>query len=146
MAWFIPYAAARAQAFFSPAYGETADSVPSPFALNYAAQTTTALRTELGARIERTFGIANGETLSLRARAAWAHDFGASPYMIAALQSIPSATFTVQGAAAARDSVLLSAGAELGFANGFALGGSFDSEFAENSQTYSGTGRLSYHW
>ena len=52
----------------------------------------------------------------------------------------------MEGAAGNPDSVLLSAGAEIGFANGFALAGSFDSEFAENSQTYAGTGRVSYRW
>lgn len=145
MAWLIPYAAARAQEFFTPAYSETATGT-SGLGLNYAAQTTTALCTELGARIERTIALADAARLTLRARAAWAHDYGSAPYVTAAFESVPGAPFRVAGAAPARDSVLLSAGAELGFGNGFAIAGLFDSVFSANSEMYSGTGRVSYRW
>ena len=46
---FIPYAAFQMQAFYTPAYSETAASGSSQFALAYDAQTTTVTRTELGA-------------------------------------------------------------------------------------------------
>jgi uncharacterized protein with beta-barrel porin domain len=52
----------------------------------------------------------------------------------------------VQGAQAGADSVLLSAGAEVKFFNGFALAGWFDSAFADNSQIYAGNVRVSYRW
>jgi outer membrane autotransporter protein len=145
MAWLIPYAAARAQALFTPAYSETASGT-SGLGLNYAAQTTTALRTELGARIEQTIAQGDAARLTLRARAAWAHDYGSAPYVTAAFETVPDAPFRVAGAAPARDSMLLSAGAELGFANGFAISGLFDSAFSANSEMYSGTGRVSYRW
>jgi len=143
--WLIPYAAVRAQAFFSPAYSETATGT-SGLGLSYAAQTTTALRTELGVRVAHAFPLADRARLTLTGRAAWAHDYGAASPMTAAFQSIPGDTFMVQGAAAARDSVLLSAGAELGFRNGWALAALFDSAFSTDSQMYSGTGRVSYRW
>ena len=84
--------------------------------------------------------------LALRGRAAWAHDFGSRPDVVAEFQAIPGAPFTVQGAAAGRDSLLLTAGAEVSFVNGFAVAGTFDSEFAVRSQTYAGTARVSYRW
>jgi hypothetical protein len=37
-----------------------------------------------------------------------------------------------------------SAGAELGFANGWSLAAKFDGEFAGHAQTYAGTGTLRY--
>ena len=143
--WLIPYAAVRAQEFFTPAYSETATE-NSGLGLSYAAQTSTAFRTELGLRVAHTFPVAATSTLTLSGRAAWAHDYGGVPYVTAAFQSIPGTTFVIHGAAPARDSVLLSAGAELGFADGFAVAGLFDSAFSSNSSMYSGTGRVSYRW
>lgn len=144
--WLIPYAALQGQAFFTPAYGETAASGSPIFALNYAAQTTTDLRTELGVRIERQIALDNGMSLSLRGRAAWAHDIGSPPSATAAFESIPDQLFTVEGAGAAADSLLLSASAEVGFRNGISVAALFDSALAANAQIYSGTGRVSYRW
>ena len=145
--WFSPYAALRVQAFFTPAYSESAaPGSTSVFALNYHANTTTTIRTELGARFNRNIALHDGASLALRARAAWAHDFGSGPSVVAEFQAIPGAPFTVQGAAPGRDALLLTAGAEVRFANGFAVAGTFDSELASGSQTYAGTGRVSYRW
>lgn len=141
-----PYAAVQLGALFTPAYDETTVSGAPTFALHYDASTTTRARTELGARFSRIIAIHDGDTLTLRARAAWAHDYGSEPSSVAGFQELPGPTFTVQGATAARDSLLLSAGAEFGFGNGFAVAALFDSAFAANSQTYWGTGRISYRW
>jgi uncharacterized protein with beta-barrel porin domain len=146
LGWLIPYAAVEADALYTPAYAERTVSGSSSFALQYDANTATDARTELGVRLEQTIAFHDGNWLSLRARAAWAHDYGSASTMVAGFQQLPGPTFTVEGARADADSVLLSAGAEFGFRNGFAIGGSFDSEFADNSQTYSGTGRISYRW
>ncbi|MEJ0097744.1 MAG: ice-binding family protein [Bauldia sp.] len=142
----IPYAALQGQAFFTPAYDEATESGSSAFALHYDASTMATLRTELGLRFEHLVALQNASSLAFRARVAWAHDFGSGPSSTAGFQALAGSTFTVKGAAADADSLLLSAGAELGFGNGFAIAGLFDSEFAENSQTYSGTGRISYRW
>ena len=50
------------------------------------------------------------------------------------------------GAVPTRDSLLASAGAEISYRNGISLAGLFDSELAENSQTYSGFVRPRYTW
>jgi uncharacterized protein with beta-barrel porin domain len=47
---------------------------------------------------------------------------------------------------AAKNSALASAGAELKLANGVALIGKFDGEFAGHSNTYAGTGTLRVSW
>jgi len=148
LGWFIPYAALRGQAFFTPAYTETGvGQSADDFALHYDANTTLTARTEIGARIEGTVPMDDGSALTLRGRLAWAHDFWSDNTMTAGFPSlIGSPNFTVQGATPASDSLLVSAGAEFRLGNGFGIGGWFDGEFADGSQTYSGTGRVSYAW
>ncbi len=144
--WFTPYAAARGQIFRTPSYSESADTGVSVLALDYDAQKTTTIRTELGARIKWTIPIRDDASITLRARAAWAHDFWSDQSIDATFQFLPGASFTVGGAEQAHDSLLLSAGTEFSFNSGFALSGSFESELAGLSRTYRGTARLSYRW
>ena len=144
--WLIPYAALRAQAYFTPSYDEDTESGVSTFALSYDENTTTVTRTELGARIEHTVALNTETALSLRGRAAWAHDTWSDTDVDAEFQSVPGLGFTVEGAEPAENLLLLSAGAELAFANGISVGLAVDTELAEESQTYTGTGRVRYRW
>jgi outer membrane autotransporter protein len=141
-----PYAAGQVQTFRTPSYSEGAASGSSIFALTYNARTTTTARTELGARFDWSMPINYDTMVTLRARAAWAHDYWSSPDITASFQALPGASFTVTGAAPARDLLLASAGAEIGYRNGFSLAAWFDGEFAGQSQKYAGTGRLRYTW
>jgi len=141
-----PYAAVQVQSFRTPSYSETALSGASVFALSYAARTITTSRTELGTWLDWSIPVDYGTTLSLRGRAAWAHDNWSAPNIIAGFQALPGSTFVVTGAAPATDLLLASAGVEIGFRNGFSVGTRFDGEFAENSRKYSGMGRLRYIW
>jgi uncharacterized protein with beta-barrel porin domain len=143
---FTPYAAFQMQAFRTPSYSEIAASGSSIFALNYSAHTTTVTRTELGAWFDRSIGLNDSAILSLRTRAAWAHDDWSDTRMTAAFQSLPGSSFTVIGATPVRDSLLASAVAEISFRNGISLAGKFDTELAQRSQTYVGTARLRYTW
>lgn len=143
---FTPYAAFQMQAFRTPSYSETAISGASIFALDYQAHTTTTTRTELGAWVDRSMPLTQGASLSLRGRAAWAHDNWSDTRMTAAFQSLPGSTFTVIGATPVHDSLLASAVAEVSFGNGISVAGKFDTEQAAHSQTYVGTARLRYSW
>jgi uncharacterized protein with beta-barrel porin domain len=49
--------------------------------------------------------------LTLRGRAAWAHDFNTDRSVAATFQSLPAASFVVDGAAQAPNSALISASA-----------------------------------
>ena len=69
----------------------------------------------------------------LRGRAAWVHDFNPGSRINAAFQTLPGASFTVDGAAAPRDAALTSAVAEMRLTNGVTLIGKFDGEFAGRS-------------
>jgi uncharacterized protein with beta-barrel porin domain len=61
-------------------------------------------------------------------------------------QALPGSIFTVNGAATATDSVLVSAGAEMRFNRAFSIATSFDGEFADGSQDYGGSVWLRHTW
>jgi uncharacterized protein with beta-barrel porin domain len=63
---------------------------------------------------------------------------------MATFQALPGASFMVNGAAAANNSVL--AGAELSVTRALTLAAKFDGQPAHNAQSYSGTGSLRYVW
>ena len=69
------------------------------FALNYAAKDVTSTRTELGLRADRSFAAAGG-LLTLRGRAAWAHDYNPDRTVGAVFQTLPGSAFVVNGARA----------------------------------------------
>ena len=143
--WFTPYGALRVQSFHTPDYSETSDT--GGFALDYEENTTTSTRMELGTRLRHTFALNDGASLTMRIRAAWAHDFTSQSSTNATFQRLPgSQSFSVSGAAAESDSVLLSTGALLMLANGFSLTGSIDSQLAQDSQTYAFSTGVRFKW
>jgi len=139
-----PYAAIQAQAFATPAFSENDPS--GGFGLTFAAHTATDTRGEIGARFDHAMALDPTSLLMLRAKLGYAHDWVSDPSLAAVFQALPGASFIVNGATPARDSGLASAGAELRFANGLALGAKFDGEFAVRSETYAGTATVRYTW
>jgi len=140
-----PYAAIQAQSFHTPGYSET-DLTAGGFALGYNSRNASDTRSELGARFDRLLLLNPEAALTMRARVAWAHDWISDPTLAALFQTLPGAGFVVSGATPAKNSALTSAGAELRLANGVALIGKFDGEFASHSSTYAGTGTVRYTW
>ena len=125
-----PYAAIQAQNFRTPGYSET-DVNGGGFALAYAGRTGTDTRSELGARFDRLLALNPNAVLTLRGAARLGARLGERPALAAAFQTLPGASFIVNGATPAKNSALASAGAELRLANGVTLLGKFDGEFAE---------------
>jgi outer membrane autotransporter protein len=146
-AWggIAPYAAIQAQSCRTPSYSET-DVNGGSFALSYNSRTGTDTRSELGARFDRLVALYPSAALSLRGRLAWAHDWVSDPTLAAAFQTLPGASFVVNGAIPAKDSALVSTGAELRLASGVTLLGKFDGEFAGRPRTYAGTGTIRVNW
>jgi outer membrane autotransporter protein len=140
-----PYAAVQAQSFRTPSYSEI-DVSGGGFGLAYNARTASDTRSELGARFDHAVALDPSKLLTLRGRLAWAHDWVSDPTLAAVFQTLPGASFIVNGATPAKDSALASAGAELRLASGVALLGRFDGELATRSSTYAGTGTLRYTW
>ena len=139
------YAAAQVISFNLPAYVEQTVAGAGTFALNYAAQTTTDTRTELGLRSDKSFALQE-TMLTLRGRAAWAHDYNSDRAVTALFQALPGASFVVNGARPDADSALLSAGAEMKWLNGFSLAATFEGEFSGNVTGYAGKGIVHYGW
>ena len=140
-----PYAAAQAISYRMPSYLEQGNGMADSFALGYAGRDVTATRSELGLRLDRTTVM--GDTLlTLRGRAAWAHNFDTARNAAATFQALPGSGFLVNGAAMAPDAALVTAGAEIAWRNGFALAASFEGEFSNNVTSYTGKGTLKYAW
>jgi outer membrane autotransporter protein len=143
---WTPYAAIQVQGFQTPTYGESATVGSPQFALTYNGRTATAVRGELGGRTDKTIAIDNGSQLGLFGKVAWAHDEISDPTLNVSFIGLPTASFAVNGATPAHDLALVTGGAEWRLASGVSLLAKFDGEFANRSQTYSGTGRLRYTW
>jgi autotransporter-associated beta strand protein len=140
-----PYAAAQVIAFDLPAYGESAISGANTSALSYGAKTVTTTRGEFGLRSDKSFAV-NGAILTLRGRAAWAHDFNPDRSLAATFLTLPGASFVVNGVAPARDSALVTTAAELKWLNGFSLAATFDGAFSDVTRSYAGKGVARYNW
>ena len=140
-----PYAAGQFTTFDLPAYAEQAIAGANTFALSYMAKNVTDTRSELGVRTDKSFAMQNG-IFTLRGRAAWAHDFNPDRNIGATFQTLPGASFVVNGAAHAADSALVTASAEMKWLNGFSLAGTFEGEFSNVTASYAGKGVVRYAW
>jgi uncharacterized protein with beta-barrel porin domain len=140
-----PYAAGQFTTFDLPAYAETVTSGMGTFALTYASRSVTDSRSELGVRTDKSYAMQNG-VLTLRGRTAWAHDFDPDRSIAATFQALPGASFVVNGASQAQNSLLSSASAEMKWMNGWSASGTFDSEYSNVTRSYSGKAVVRYQW
>ena len=140
-----PYAAGQFVTFFLPGYAEQTIGGSSAFALSYASSDVTAARSELGARFDRSF-LAQDALITLRGRAAWAHNFNTDRGITPTFQLLPGASFVINGAKLASDSALASAALELRWANGVSVAAVFDGEFSDVTRAYTGKGYFRYQW
>lgn len=140
-----PYAAAQVTSLRLPAYVEQATAGASTFALSYAGKTVTATRSELGLRTDKSYALADG-ALTLRGRLAWAHDFNPDRSVAATFQTLPGASFIVNGAAQARDSALTTTSIEMSWLNGWSAMVAFESEVSNVTRSYAGKGTVRYAW
>jgi autotransporter-associated beta strand protein len=140
-----PYAAGQFTTFDLPAYAETAVSGANTFALGYAAKDVTASRSELGLRTDNSWAMQNA-ILTLRGRFAWAHDFNTDRNVGATFQTLPGASFVVNGAARAHDAALTTASAEMKWINGWSAAATFEGEFSNVTRSYAGKGVARYQW
>jgi uncharacterized protein with beta-barrel porin domain len=140
-----PYAAAQFTTFDLPAYAEQAIIGTNNFALAYGAKSVTDPRSELGFRTDKSFAMPDG-VLTLRGRLAWAHDYDPDRSIGATFQSLPGASFVVNGAAQASDSVLTTASIERKWTNNWSIAATFEGEFSNVTNSYAGKGVVRYQW
>ncbi|MBV9456522.1 MAG: autotransporter outer membrane beta-barrel domain-containing protein, partial [Bradyrhizobium sp.] len=131
--------------FDLPSYAEQVLSGSGNFALGYAAKSVTDARSELGLRSDTSLALPEG-VLTLRGRLAWAHDFDPNRSVAATFQALPGASFVVNGAAQASDSMLTTASAEMKWMNGWSAAATFEGEFSNVTNSYAGKGVVRYNW
>ncbi|MBR1194395.1 autotransporter outer membrane beta-barrel domain-containing protein, partial [Bradyrhizobium sp. AUGA SZCCT0160] len=142
---FTPYAAGQFTTFELPAYAEGVISGTNTFALAYGAKSVTDTRSELGLRTDKSFAM-QAAILTLRGRLAWAHDFNPDRGIGATFQTLPGASFFVNGAAQAANSALVTASAETKWMNGWSTAATFEGEFSNVTRSYAGKGVVRYAW
>jgi uncharacterized protein with beta-barrel porin domain len=140
-----PYAAGQFTTFELPNYAEAVVSGANTFALAYGAKSVTASRSELGVRTDKSYAMQDA-ILTLRGRFAWAHDFNSDRNVAATFQTLPGATFVVNGAAQSPDAALATASAEMKWLSGFSLAATFEGEFSNVTKSYAGKGVARYAW
>jgi autotransporter-associated beta strand protein len=140
-----PYAAAQFTTFDLPAYAEQAIAGSNAFALSYNAKDVTDTRSELGIRTDKSWAMTDG-ILTLRGRLAWAHDYDPDRLIAATFQTLPGASFVVNGAAQAADSALVTASIEKKWKNGWSAAATFEGEFSDVTRSYAGKGVVRYVW
>jgi autotransporter-associated beta strand protein len=140
-----PYAAAQFTTFDLPAYAEQAVAGSNAFALAYNAKDVTDTRSELGVRADKSFAMPDG-ILTLRGRVAWAHAYDPDRSIATTFQTLPGASFVVNGAAQAADSALLTASVEKKWLNGWSAAATFEGEFSDVTRSYAGKGVVRYVW
>jgi len=145
--WITPYVALRGQSFRTPAYSERTLAGVSTYALDYAARTATSLRSELGAEVEWSDTFSEDATVVLRLRGAWARELSSRTDVNASFQSVVGdPNFILDGARPHRDSLLVSAGAEIRTRDGFYVAGSLNGRLTGNAHSYGGALKLGYTW
>jgi autotransporter-associated beta strand protein len=140
-----PYAAGQFTTFELPSYAEGVVSGASIFALSYGAKSVTDARSELGIRTDKSWALQDS-VLTLRGRVAWAHDYDPDRSIGATFQTLPGASFVVNGAAQASDSALTTASAEIKWINGWSAAATFEGEFSDVTRSYAGKGVVRYAW
>jgi autotransporter-associated beta strand protein len=140
-----PYAAAQFTTFDLPAYAEQALVGANTFALAYGSKSVTATRSEVGLRTDKAWTMPDS-ILTLRGRFAWAHDYNVDRSVGATFQTLPGASFVVNGATQSPDKALTTASAEVKWRSGLSLAATFEGEFSDNSRSYAGKGVARYQW
>ena len=140
-----PYAAAQLTLLDLPAYAEQVVSGANTFALAYGSTSVTATRSELGVRADTSRALGDA-VLALRGRLAWAHDFNPDRNVAATFQTLPGASFVVNGATQASDSALTSASVEMKWLNGWSAAVTFEGEVSDVTSSYAGKGIVRYVW
>src|SRR5713226_2307443 len=140
-----PYAAGQFTTFDLPAYAEQAVVGANTFALAYGSKSVTASRSELGLRTDNSWAMQDG-IFTVRGRFAWAHDFNIDRIVGPTFQTLPGASFVVNGAAQAHDSALVTASAEKKWLTGWSTAATFEGEFSNVTRSYAGKGVVRYSW
>ena len=141
-----PYAAGQFTTFLLPNYAEQVVAGVNTVRAGLRRARTSPPRAPNSACAPTPRSRCGDAIVTLRGRAAWAHNFNTDRSISAIFQTLPASAFTVNGAAQARDSALVSAGAEARWLNGFSVAATFEGEFSNVTESYAGKGIVRYQW
>lgn len=146
-----PFAGLAVQVLRTNGYTETATSLgsntPGVLGLTVQAQTTTSVRSILGAQVSTSFVDEWQTVYTPRLKLGWAHEFNPERSSRAAFATLaPNLPFTVTGARAAADSLVVSAGVDIDLSNMVRLYAQFDGEYAAQASSWSGMGGIRLFW
>jgi fibronectin-binding autotransporter adhesin len=129
-----PFARFQASSINQAAFSETG---ANSLSLNVAQQTTTSVRSVLGAELAGAVDVGWREKLALQFRLGWAHEYAdTSRPVTAAFAGAPGSSFTVQGAAQARDSAIVGLAANTAIAQGTSLYLRYDGEVGTGTDNH----------
>jgi outer membrane autotransporter protein len=115
--------------------------------LNVAQQTTTSLRTVLGAAFDTNIPLGSERALGLSLRLGWQHEYADTGRPItAAFAGAPAASFTVYGATPTRDSAIVGLAATTSIAAATQLYLRYDGELATGTDNHALTAGLRMSW
>jgi uncharacterized protein with beta-barrel porin domain len=138
-----PYAALQSQVFQLPGYAETTTGGTN-FLLAYASKAVRDTRTEIGSWFD--YRLTAPMPVTLFSRVAWVHDFNTDRTATATFQTLPGASFVVNGASPAHDSALTTIGARIAMGRGWTLAGQIDGEEGGGWHTIAGNATLRKTW
>jgi outer membrane autotransporter protein len=146
-----PFAGLTVQALTQSAYTETsrnaATGAPGVLGLTVQGQTSTSIRSTLGAQFETAITASDDAVLRPRLRLGWAHEFNVYRTATATLGALlPNAPFTVQGAQPSPNALVVGAGFDLELTHMVRIYGQFDGEFSDNARAFAGTGGVRLVW
>ena len=127
-ATLTPFARFQASSINQAAFSEWG---ANSLSLNLAQQTTTSLRTTLGADLAASLALGDTRTLDIGLRLGWLHEYASTARPItAAFAGAPSANFTVYGATPQRDAAVIGFQASTSVADNASIYLRYDGEIA----------------
>jgi outer membrane autotransporter protein len=133
-----PFAGLQATVVSAPAFTETGAGTLS---LAVAGETTSSVRSIFGAEADQRWG-----GVSLALRAGWAHDYADTARPVTASFVGGPASFTVNGAAPARDSAIIGLGIEAPVLDRTSVFLRYDGDLGGNGNVHAVTGGVRLTW
>ena len=143
-----PFVALQAANLWSWSFTETSTTpaaAPGISGLHFNAGSVTSVPSFLGLQLDNKVVLTDGMVFKPFVRIAWKHEFSPDRRSSASLIALP-ATFTVDGARAARDAARVNAGFNLDITRNMGMFARFDGEFSGRSASYAGTGGVQIRW
>jgi outer membrane autotransporter protein len=144
-----PFAAVQFAEIWQQRFTEasmTAGGAPGVLGLTFPSVTATSLPTFLGMQFDTKIAMFGGSLFAPYLRVSWVHEFNPDRSIGAYFNSVPGASFVVDGPRVGSDSAKIDLGMNLAFNRQLALFGNFNSEASSRSHSYAGQGGLRFVW